>query len=310
MRVFVLRALWQCSLTVFLGGCSPYVYKTEINGFASGVDALASAYASGLKSTTSERLERQRWQWGTSRARLALTPGCVPQPGGTTDAAASCALQEVGKIPSAPSKTEQQAGAAVPIVRALREYANGLAAVANAEDQQVLEAAQMQFRNAVQDLVKQQDPKLAASLGPAADLFWALTTAALNARRYEILRSGVTVAQDPVTQLGRAMGDTLDAIRTARANELRLTADFLTAELGPGVDRAEYVSRLTLIETKVNALETLRRSDPRQAVRVMVAAHETLKRALNDDARQAEAVVASVRLFMDKARAARDALGN
>jgi hypothetical protein len=294
-------------ITLVVAGCSPYIYKSEINGFSAGVIDLGSAYASGLQSTASERQERYRWQWGTTGARIALTEGCVPQTEVGPDAGPACALREVGKPLVTASQIETQAATAGAIVRALREYADALAAVTNAEDQVTLEAAQAQFRNSVETLAKQRDPTHAAPLGPVADVFAAVTTAALNARRYKMLKEGVTAANGPVAQLGRAMGEALDAIRMARANELRLNADFLVAELGPKFDSADYVSRLTLVEDKVNSLETLQRSDPRKAAEDMVAAHEALTRALNDDRRQTQAVVTSVKAFVDKAKAVREA---
>jgi len=288
-------------------GCSPYIYKTEINEFSNGVNELSSAYNAGLKSSGSERQERQRRQWTKKRARIALTEGCVLQASGGPDNVSACALREVGKAPPAPSRIETQAIPAAPIIKALRDYADALAAVTNAEDQQTLEAAQAQFKNSIQDLAKQRDPALPASLGPVADVFSATMTAALNARRYEILRDGVTAANAPVAELGGALGEALDAIRTARANELRLLADDLSAELGPAFGSTDYLSQLNLIEGKVNSLEALRHSEPGQAARDMVKAHEELALALKDDRRQVQAVIASVRAFVDKAKAVREA---
>jgi len=288
-------------------GCSPYIYKSEINEFSKGVNELSLAYNAGLKSSGSERQERQRWHWVTTRARIALTEGCVPQAFGGPDSAPPCALREVGKAPPAPSKIETQAIEAAPIIKALREYSDALAAVTNAEDQQTLEAAQAQFKNSIQGLVKQRDPALAESLGPVAEVFSAATTATLNARRYNILRGGVIAANEPVTQLGGAIGETLEAIRTARANELRQYADDLMAELGPAFGSADYASRLNLIEGKVNSLEALRRSDPRQAAQDMVKVHEELALAFKDNRRQMQPVIASVRAFVDKTKAVREA---
>ncbi len=301
------RALGAAILSMLVAGCSPYIYKSEINGFAAGVEQIGAAYQSGLKSTGGERLERQRWEWATTRARIALTEGCVPSAPGAPDMGGACALREVGKASPAPSQIERQAVAAAPIVKGLRDYADALAAVTNAEDQQTLEAAQARFRGSIESLAKQRDPALGTSLGPIVDVFSAVTTAVLNARRFEILKDGVSAANEPVVQLGSAMGEVLDAIRTARTNELRLTADFLVAELGPAFGSAEYVSRLDLVEGKVGALEALRRSNPRQAAQDLVSAHEALARALKDDRRQAQAVVAAVRAFVDKAKEVREA---
>lgn len=288
-------------------GCSPYLYKAEINGFSAGVDTLGSAYSSGLRSTTAERQERQRWDWSKRQARLALTEDCVLQASAGRNGDSACSLREVGIAPPSRSKTEQEVAKAAPIIKALRDYASSLVAVTNAEDQQTLEAAQAQFSSSLQDLAKQTKPELAAQLGPVADAFAAATTAGLNSRRYKILKNGVIAANKAVADLGDAMGDVLNAIRTARANELRLTADFLTSELGPSFTSAEYMTRLTLIESKVDSLEALRRSGPRQAAKEMVKAHDDLARALMDDRRQVQGVGNSVRTFVDKAKAVQEA---
>jgi hypothetical protein len=296
---------------MLVAGCSPYIYKKEINGFSAGVNDLGSAYSSGLKSAASEWQERQRWKWITTRVPLALTDGCVLQDSAGTNGSPACALRELGQAPPTPvqSETEKEATKAAPIIKALRKYADALAAVTNAEDQQTLEAAQAQFSSSIQDLAKQRDTTLAKPIEAGAGILATVTTAWLNQRRFEILKNGVTAANEPVKQLGDAMGATLAAIRTARANELRLTAVELTKGLGPAFGSADYMTRLNLIEGRVNSIDALRRSDPRQAAQEMVKAHNELTRALNDDSRQVQAVVDSVRTFVDKAKAVREAFG-
>jgi hypothetical protein len=297
---------------MLVAGCSPYIYKKEINGFSAGVNDLGSAYSSGLKSAASEWQERQLWKWITARVPLVLTEGCVLHESAGTDSGPACALREVGQAPPAPvqSETEKEAAKAAPIIQALRKYADALAAVTNSEDQQTLEAARAQFSSSIQDLAKQRGTTLAKPFETGAGIFATVTTAWLNQRRFEILKTGVTAANEPVKELGDAMGATLAAIRTARANELRLTAVDLTKGLGPAFGSADYMTRLNLIEGKVNSIEALRRSDPCQAAQEMVRAHNELTRALNDDSRQVQTVADSVRTFVDKARAVRDAFGS
>lgn len=306
-RAWVVGERCGVLLAALLAGCSPYIYRAEINDFATGVEQLGVAYGAGLKNTGGERLERQRWEWAARRAPIALLEGCVLSAPGAVEAESACALREVGKPPPAPSQIERQAFAAAPIVRGLRAYADALAAVTNADDQQALEAAQARFRDSIEALAKQREPAHGTSLGPIVDVFSALTTAALNARRFEILKDGVSAAKEPVAQLGGAMGETLEAIRIARGNELRVTADLLAGDLGPAFSSADYAGRLNLVEGKVQALEALRRSSPRQAAQDLVKAHEGLARALKDEKRQAQAVAAAVRTFVDKAKEVREA---
>lgn len=291
-----------------LSGCAPYLYQTEIDGFSKGVNDLGSAYASALSSTASERQERQRWQWGRAGAELALTEGCVPNAPGQPLITSECRLREVGKTPPPPSPVEAAAAGAAPIVKALRKYVDALAAVTNAADRQALEAAVVQFQGSVQGLVNQVQPG-GPQLGPIADVIGAAGIAALDTRRYWALREGVNDANGAVATLGNALGVALDSLKTARANELRSTADLLVEELKPGVESTAYVTRVGLLESRTDAIDALRRSDPREAAREMVEAHEQLARALRDDKRQVTAVTTSIQTFVDKAKAVRDAFG-
>ena len=132
-------------------------------------------------------------------------------------------------------------------------------------------------------------------------------TAALDQRRYEILRAGVTAANEPVSTLGTALGDVMGDMRIARTGELRQAADLMIADLGPATASSDYSARLRAARDKVAALEAVRTSDPRQAARDMVVAHAALAKALNDDSRQVESVASAVSNFVDKATALKDA---
>jgi hypothetical protein len=292
---------------ILVVGCSPYIYKSEINGFSNGMNNLNVAYSSGLKSLGTERQEKQRWDWAKNKALVSLTEGCVPQATGGPDTTPPCALQANGMALPAPSRTETEAVKAAPIIKALREYADALAAVTNSKDQQDLEEAQAQFKNSIQNLAKQRDTKLTKPAGPISELFSGVMTAALNARRFAILKEGVIAANEPVATLGGAMGDTLEALRTARANELRQYALGLTIDLNSAVGRADYYSLLNLAAGKVNAIEALRISDPGKAAQDMVKAHNELALAFKDNRRQAQEVIKSVQAFVDKAKAVREA---
>jgi len=292
---------------MILAGCSPYVYKSEINGFTGGVNDLAAAYATGCKSVAEDRADKQRWQWTDGTAKLALTEGCVPGVAGAPETTAACTLREVGQPIPEPSAIEKNAAGAAPIVKALQDYASALGSVTNAADRQALDAAQAQLKQSVEALSKQVEPALAGSIGPIADLFASITGAILDTRRYQVLKAGVTAAKEPVRILGSAMGDALDALRTARANELRLTADHLSAGLGPNLDSGSYAVRLEALQVKIDDLEALRRANPKEAAAEMVAAHDVLAQALSDDTRNIEGVIATVKTFVDQAKAVRDA---
>jgi hypothetical protein len=293
-----------------LAGCSPYLYKTEIDGFAKGVDDLGTAYESGRQLTATDRVDNQHRDWQEGRAKLALSVGCSPPPSGPSDAGDICSLREIGKSTPGPGPSEQESAKAAPIVKALRKYAQALAAVSNVADRDALIAAQAQLKGSVQALAKAADTGQAGAVGPIADLFSTLMLAALDQRRFDILKAGVNAANPSISVLGPALGNALEALRLVRIKELRIAADFHVASLGPTVSRAEYSTHLNKAWDMVNAIDRLRTASPQQAALDMVKAHAELATAINDDSRQFDAVAATIGDFIDKANAVKSALGN
>lgn len=137
-----------------------------------------------------------------------------------------------------------------------------------------------------------------------------ITTIALNARRHRVLKKAVSDANLPIVDLGYAMGEALGSLQLARQNELLQTAQTLSIGLGPGLSHDEYSERVKILDEKVTTIETLRKSNPRQAAQEMVAAHEQLNEALSDDSRQRGAVADAVTAFVDNAEAVRAAFAS
>lgn len=106
-------------ISLLLTACSPYVYKEEINRFATGVGDLADAYQSGLIAGRADERDHHRWNRVGSRARLAVTEDCVPQLLPTASDQSSCSLREVGRPPPPGSRTLDVAAQAAPIVVSL-----------------------------------------------------------------------------------------------------------------------------------------------------------------------------------------------
>jgi len=289
-----------------VAGCAPYVYKSEINAFSSGVENLATAYKFGLKSLASERAAQERLRLSSDRPPVALSEDCevslkVPEGG------PPCMALAGRREPIPVSPVERQAMTAAPVVQALRDYADALAAVTNAEDEAQLEAAQAMFRDSVESLVKLQSDQAATRVSPVVELLGAGWTAYLNQRRFEVLKTGVNAANAPVAKLGKTLGEAFATLRVAQALQLRTTANAMASGLVKNVSAKEYEERLALVERKAADLETLRRTDPRAVADDMVRGHEALRVALNDNTRQSKAVVEAVKQFVERARAVRDA---
>jgi hypothetical protein len=292
---------------VLLSACSPYVYKKEVGGFTSGVQQLAEGYAVGIKSTEADRTGLQRETWTTAGAKLTRTAGCTPPVAGTVASNKPCVLQELGAASPPPSPIVLQAQKGQPILDALQDYVSALEAVTNAADREALDSAQAELRQAVEGLATKADLALTTPAGAVTELFGSIVAAHLDTRRYQVLRDGVLEAQDPVATLGKALGESLDALRTARANELRPTVDRLIDPLGPTTDRGIYAERLKRAEAAVATIDALNKADPQKAATDMVAAHEVLAVALRDDTRQIEPVVAAIKAFVAQAKTVREA---
>jgi len=287
---------------LFLAGCSPYVYKQEIDGFALGVKDLATAYNDGRAYIMTRDLEDQDARWAQNRAALTITACEFRDTGNPGNV--ECVLHEIAQPVPSPSPLGAAVRDAGPIVKALSDYSSALAAVANAADREALTAAQTKLKAAVQGLANEAAGKPVATVGPLVDLFSALTTAILDQQRYAILRSGVTAAQAPVADLGVTLARTLGGIWMVRASELRDAANLEVRNLGSGPD---YPSHLRKARERVAALETLRTKNPSVAATDLVAAHDALAKALADDSRQVEAVANAVGSFVTQAKAVKDA---
>jgi hypothetical protein len=191
-----------------------------------------------------------------------------------------------------------------PNVAALSRYAAALAAVANAADREALTAAQAKLKTAVNGFASEAAGKTVPAVGPAVDLLSSLTAALLDQQRYDILRSGVLAAKEPVADLGRTLSVALGGVWMERASALRKVASVEAESLGSG---REYAARLKKLREKVVALEALRGRNPGMAATDMVAAHDALANALLDGSRQVEAVATAVANFLAQAAAAKEA---
>jgi hypothetical protein len=291
------------SVALFVAaGCSPYVYKQEIDGFATGVKDLATAYNDGRTFVAARDTDDVDAKWTQARAPLTIA-ACEFRDSGSPGTV-ECVLHQVAQPVPGPSPLAVAVRDAAPVVKALSDYSSALAAVANAADREALTAAQAKFKTAVQGLAKEAAGTTVPAVGPAVDLFSALTAALLDQQRYDILRSGVGAARVPVADLGNALAGTLGGIWMVRASELRDAANVEVRNLGTGAD---YAARLKKARERVAALEALRAKNPAAAATGMVAAHDALAKALADDSRQVEAVATAVGAFATQAKAVKDA---
>jgi hypothetical protein len=139
-------------ISLLLSACSPYVYKDEVRGFATGVDNLTAAYAASTAAVNDLTRSAQRDLWVSRRASLAMTIGCTPAASGP------CAVHEVGQQVPAPTQTQTAAADAAVVFTALKDYASALAMIVNAEDRDALDKATGELQDSVTNLAKRFEP--------------------------------------------------------------------------------------------------------------------------------------------------------
>lgn len=315
--VFGTTAVAALAVVCLTGGCSPYVYKNEIQGFAVGVEQLGVAYAAGQEALVVDRLAAQRAAWVArrERPRLALTVGCVaPGPAGQD----VCAVAEAGRAPSPPTSVEAEAGKAGSIGEALVDYAEGLAAITRAEDREAFDNARAELSNGLTSLLERADAERPAAearaprLGPVADLVGWAAGAYLDQRRYTVLKAAVTRAHPDIEALGGALGVVLRNIAEQRrlhlVNEAKSIQERIASRNGrPVRDDPAYEDLVQALEARAEVVNELIASEPEKAAEAMVTAHAKLRDALASNQGQLDVVVGSIKDFAAKARKVREA---
>ncbi|TSP13445.1 DUF885 domain-containing protein [Cupriavidus campinensis] len=314
MRRFTPLGMLAACLCAGLAACSPYLYKSEVESFRAGVNDLATAYQSGTKGVAAERAVIQQTQLTPTRTRVALSPGCaLPATVSAAPAADNtlpCALQPADPAMAPRQSAPRESTSAAPLIHALRDYADALAAITNAQDQEALEAANSKLTGSLAGLASTAKAGLPNEFGAIAGLAFSVGVATLNQRRFDMLKRGVTAANEPVAVLGDAMGQALDTLRKARADGLLLAGTTMAGQINASMSPDDYTAALTTLQAKTDAIETLRRTNARAAADDMVKAHAALAQALNDDTRQVAAVVTALKTFREKARAVQEAFAS
>ena len=296
-------------ISLLLSACSPYVYKDEVRGFATGVDNLTAAYAASTAAVNDLTRSAQRDLWVSRRASLAMTIGCTPAASGP------CAVHEVGQQVPAPTQTQTAAADAAVVFTALKDYASALAMIVNAEDRDALDKATGELQDSVTNLAKRFEPTspapgtlpVAPRAGAVAGLFGQIAATGLDQRRFEALRAGVVSADRDMPTLAEAATRTLNLLTTARINSANREALAMERGFVKGLSEDDYRSRMTAFEAKVEELQGLRSANPAGAADQMVTAHGKLRAALEDPTTQISEVSKAVKAFVEKAKAVRTA---
>src|SRR5215510_10318085 len=309
-----------------LCGCSPYLYQKEVGSFSSSVVAVSNAVTQGLDNLDQDQSAADLAQVVSARAGVNLSTGC-----GSEGPNEPCRLMVPGKKPDADlaGKFADVKARDEKVLAALKGYADGLAAVTNAQDRKDYDAAASQLSSSVAGLGTALGAVTpggaAAGPAPSAVVTFATWTigAGLDAARYDTLRSAINAVGTPSIDLEgekaspiqvvdvKAITPELSAVRSARITLLfrqlqartdRINSD-LSATNAAHVSLDRYDTPLMDLASLVATLNAIKGVDPGAVGKSLVKAHDELQKAVNDKSRQFQSLVSSLADFADKAAA-------
>jgi hypothetical protein len=307
---------------------SPYLYQKEVASFSSSIVAVSNGVTQGLDSLDQDQAAADLAKVIAERAGVNLAPVCSKE-----SASEPCRVMVPEKTPDS-YLAGKIAVFKVPerkVFAALKAYADGLAAVTNAQDRKDYDAAASQLASSVAALgtaLGAVTPGGAAA-GPALSAVVTLATwtigEGLDAARYDTLRSAINAVGTPSADLSgqsaiqvvadKAITPALSAVQSARvtllfrqlnARQDRINRD-LSATGGANVSLDRYDTPLTDLASLLATLNVVRAVDPGAVGKSLVNAHDDLKKAVNDKSRQFQSLVSSVADFADKAAAVENA---
>jgi hypothetical protein len=195
------------------------------------------------------------------------------------------------------------------LLRALKDYADGLSAVTKAQDRADFDNAAAKVSAAVEGLAKSAPPPYSA----AAPIAKASTNAVLwlvgqdlDYRRLQQLRNATEAACEPIHVLAAALvvpleqqrGDRLDGLytllnlRIEALNQKRNDRHVTDEVYGAAIDDAQAAA---------DAFQTVRAADPEATVEALRNAHDALVVAVRSNDGQFNALIGSLQAFQQQA---------
>jgi hypothetical protein len=319
--VAVVAATWT------LSGCSPYLYQKEIGSFSSSVGAVSNGVTQGLNNLDQDQAAADLAQVVNERKGVNLSQGCASE-----KPTEPCRLMPVPNKVPAPYPADEFASSKpqlLKVLSALKGYADGLAAVTNAQDRKDYNAAASQLASNVAGL----GAALGAVYPPAAAAGPALSAAVtfatwtigqgLDAARYDTLKSAINAVGTPSILVGgasespiqvvnvKAITPALAAVRSARITliyqQLQARTDRINLDLkstgAAHISMERYDAHLMDSASLVATLNAIKAVDPTTVGNSLVTAHNDLQKAVNNKSTQFQSLVSSIADFANQAAA-------
>jgi hypothetical protein len=334
-------------LVSLLAACSPYSYSKEIAAISTNVNKLSDAYTASFDAITADRAAELQAEAISRRSRKKPTEikigGPCEDEGVPKDGdAAPCALYIQGQPEPQWTAAERQRKPALEALQALKDYAEALAAVTNAQDRAAYDAAVGRLSGAVGTILSPLDaaaPGSSAVVSAGINVFGWLVGTALDEQRYDTLKKTVALVgrplkeersdeqkkadakahlachkPDPVADkayprsairiVTDALCNGLQAMASTQRDSLTKKVDVLLDGLNTGKwsDNA-YAKALADAQATLAAQDALRRANPGSAANGLADAHDKLVKAIDDPKANYTSFMKAVGEFADKVSA-------
>lgn len=313
-----------------LSGCSsPFVNQKDITSFSSSTTTVADAVTQGLTNIDQDQDSADLAAIVAGRTGVDISPVCGSpinvSPG-------PCKLLPHGLPSSRPIRADFPEKKLRQDLGILKAYADGLAAVTNAQDRKDYDAAASQLAASVGALASTLGTfspvgAAAAAALPAVVKFTTWTIGEnLEQARFDTLKSALNAVGTPAPGTTRSpiqifadevTTKALTAIQSARIEllnrQINSRGDRINSDLalfGPSqISIERYDTPMTALASTKTTLNTVRTVDPASVSGSMVKAHDELVKAVNDPTTQYPSLLNSITAFADQADAVRQAFG-
>lgn len=283
-------------LLALLGsGCSPYLYTTEIDAFATATENLTAGLGEAQKAIRTGPEAHAFWAaYANTSLRVRFRESACESWSKTT-----CHVSVAGKS-YALSEADADLLRDIQKVRLLAGYVAGLRAVINAKDREAFDAARTKLAASAAALVGTGTGNPAA--GPIAQVTVRAGTTVLgyflDQARFDQLRASVRATDPHFAKIADPLTRALQQIRDHRIKALKRRMGTVQAKLGSKrISDVKHERLLVQLQADVRTLAALQRAPVGDLATKLVASHAALARALEDGRIDTVAVIKAIDEF-------------
>ncbi|MEL6126227.1 MAG: hypothetical protein AAFR57_07525 [Pseudomonadota bacterium] len=282
-------------VALLASGCSPYLYTSEIDAFATATGNLSTGLTQAQQAIRTNPDTHAFW------ASYADTdkPVRFSEAGCDTASKTTCYVFVGSTAYNAPAE-DAQLVAEIQKLKSLNGYAAGLQAISNAEDREAFDAARATLATNASTLAGAASGNPAVT--PVAEVAVRAGTTILgyflDQARFDQLRASVLATDKYIAAMGPDLAKALGEIRKHQLLAVKTRMRTVQGALGSGKLRVtEHERLLTQLQSDVRAVAALQRTRSDKLATELVEAHSALAEALRQRRIDPVAVITAINEF-------------